>query len=82
MLCLSFPLYCFLHLCLVLCLYVTPGGGAERKTAQPEWDTRTAQICSCWQTVPKLSPLSPLIPLSHGQGVGVVASQRGWQLQQ
>lgn len=27
----------------------------------------------------KLSPLSPLIPLSRGQGVGVAASQRGWQ---
>lgn len=65
------------------CLFVYyPGGAADGETMQPEWDTRTAPICSCWQTVQKLSPLSPVIPLSRGQGVGGVASQCRWQQQQ
>ncbi len=78
----SFPPYCFLHSWLIVSLCVTPGGAAEGERVQPEWDTCTAPICSCWQTAQKLSPLSPLIPLSRGQGVGGVASQRGWQQQQ
>lgn len=52
------------------------------------WGNRTAwmghmhssnMLANCAK---KLSPLSPLIPLSRGQGVGVVASQRRWQRQQ